>query len=103
MTCRQCGATLKAEELRKEDCPYCGSVLPHVAQAVEQVEVVKQMLADRDGNGIPDAFEGVVAGGARALAQPAIKVAKVGRTVAAVITVVVLLAVIGPIAAVILS
>jgi hypothetical protein len=37
-------------------------VLPHHARAAQQAELVTNLLADKNGNGIPDAFEGLVAG-----------------------------------------
>lgn len=49
------------DELRATHCRYCGTLLAHHARAQQQVAVIHQMMADRNGNGIPDAFEGVVA------------------------------------------
>jgi hypothetical protein len=48
-------------DMAKPSCTYCGTVLPHHARAAQQVAVVNQMMADRNGNGIPDAFEGLIA------------------------------------------
>jgi cobalamin biosynthesis Mg chelatase CobN len=59
-TCTNCGANLTTDDLRGNNCAYCGTVLPHRARAAQQVAVVQEMLADRNGNGIPDAFEGLV-------------------------------------------
>ncbi len=61
-TCTNCGKNLTTDDLRRTDCAYCGTLLPHHARAAQQVAVVQQMLADRNGNGIPDAFEGMVQG-----------------------------------------
>ncbi len=62
MQCTQCGHALSAAELAGADCPYCGTVLPHRARAAEKAAVVEQMLADRDGNGVPDVFEALAPG-----------------------------------------
>lgn len=48
-------------DMAKPNCTYCKTVLPHHARAAQQVAVVNQMMADRNGNGIPDAFEGLMA------------------------------------------
>jgi hypothetical protein len=48
-------------DMARPNCAYCGTVLPHHARAAQQVAVVNQMMADRNGNGIPDAFEGLLA------------------------------------------
>lgn len=48
-------------DLAKTSCTYCQTVFPHHARAAQQVAVVNQMMADRNGNGIPDAFEGLIA------------------------------------------
>lgn len=58
--CTNCGKNLTTDDLRRTSCAYCGTLLPHHARAAQQVAVVQQMLADRNGNGIPDAFEGLV-------------------------------------------
>ena len=42
-------------------CRYCGTVLPHRARAAEQAEIVTQLLADKNRDGVPDALEGLVA------------------------------------------
>lgn len=47
--------------MAKPACAYCKTVLPHHARAAQQVAVVNQMMQDRNGNGIPDAFEGLIA------------------------------------------
>ncbi len=62
MQCTNCGASLSAEQLSGRDCPYCGTALPTQVRAAEKVAEVEQLLADRNGNGIPDVFEGMMAG-----------------------------------------
>ena len=61
--CGHCGANLAPQDLMQPGCRYCGTVLPHHARAAQQAELVTNMMADRNGNGIPDAFEGLLAGG----------------------------------------
>ncbi|MBL9108122.1 MAG: hypothetical protein JNM74_02580 [Myxococcales bacterium] len=61
LRCPTCGGTLTPMDMAKPSCTYCGTVLPHHARAAQQVAVVNQMMADRNGNGIPDAFEGLIA------------------------------------------
>jgi hypothetical protein len=59
--CSHCGGNLGAQDLAGDNCPFCGTVLPHRARAAQQVAVVQGLLADHNGNGIPDAFEGMIA------------------------------------------
>ena len=61
VACTNCGKNFTTDELRLTNCRYCGTLLAHHARAQQQVAVVHQMLADRNGNGIPDAYEGLVA------------------------------------------
>lgn len=61
VACNNCGKPFTTDDLRGTHCKYCGTLLAHHARAQQQVAVVKEMLADRNGNGIPDAFEGLVA------------------------------------------
>ena len=58
--CSYCGKNLSTDDLRGTNCTHCGTVLPHRARAAEQVALVQGMLADQNGNGIPDAFEPLV-------------------------------------------
>ncbi len=44
-TCTNCGKNLTTDDLRRTDCAYCGTLLPHHARAAQQVAVVQQMLA----------------------------------------------------------
>jgi hypothetical protein len=59
-TCTHCGSNLTAADLMGTSCRYCGTALPHQVRAAQQVAVVNQMLADRNGDGIPDAFQHLV-------------------------------------------
>lgn len=61
VSCTNCGKNFTTDDLRGTSCRFCGTVLAHHARAAQQVAVVNQMLADRNGNGIPDAYEGLVA------------------------------------------
>ena len=61
VSCTNCGKNFTTDDLRGTSCRYCGTLLAHHARAAQQVAVVNQMMADRNGNGIPDAFEGIVA------------------------------------------
>ncbi len=60
VSCTHCGKNFTTDDLRGTHCRYCGTVLAHHARAAQQVAVVQQMMADRNGNGIPDAYEGLV-------------------------------------------
>lgn len=59
-TCSHCGSNLSAADLMGTSCRYCGTALPHQVRAAQQVAVVNKMLADRNGDGIPDAFQHLV-------------------------------------------
>jgi hypothetical protein len=61
VACTNCGKNFTTDDLRGTSCRYCGTLLAHHARAQQQVAVVNQMMADRNGNGIPDAYEGIVA------------------------------------------
>lgn len=61
VACTNCGKNMTTDDLRRTACIHCGQVLAHHARAAQQVAVINQMMADRNGNGIPDAFEGLVA------------------------------------------
>jgi hypothetical protein len=67
--CGHCGANLAPADLSQQACRYCGTVLPHHARAAQQAELVTNLLADKNGNGIPDAFEGLVAGSTASASQ----------------------------------
>ncbi|MEM9692526.1 MAG: hypothetical protein AAGA56_08280 [Myxococcota bacterium] len=60
LNCRECGALITEAELSKKSCPYCGAILPHVADAKVKAELAKELLADRNGDGVPDMFEAVL-------------------------------------------
>ena len=53
------------DDLRRVNCVHCGQVLAHHARAAQQVAVINQMMVDSNGNGIPDAFEGIAANATR--------------------------------------
>src|SRR5262249_55453548 len=61
VACTNCGKPFTTDDLRGTSCKYCGTLLAHHARAQQQIAVVNGMLADRNGNGIPDAYEGLVA------------------------------------------
>ncbi len=61
VACTNCGKNFTTDDLRGTSCKFCGTLLAHHARAQQQVAVVNAMLADRNGNGIPDAYEGLVA------------------------------------------
>jgi hypothetical protein len=61
VACTNCGNNFTTEDLRGTNCRYCGTLLAHRARAQQQAVLVQEMLADRNGNGIPDAYEGLVA------------------------------------------
>ncbi len=42
--CKHCGARLTLDDLRKPNCSYCGTVLPHHAQAAQHVQMASQMM-----------------------------------------------------------
>jgi hypothetical protein len=44
-TCSACGAGLALEDLRAPNCRYCNTVLPHHARAMQQVQVINQVMA----------------------------------------------------------
>jgi hypothetical protein len=61
VSCTNCGKNFTTDDLRGTSCKYCGTLLAHHARAQQQVAVINQMMADRNGNGIPDAYEGLIA------------------------------------------
>src|SRR6185436_15478671 len=42
--CTNCGAGLSLDDLRKQNCTYCGVVYPHHAQAAQHAAVVGQVM-----------------------------------------------------------
>jgi hypothetical protein len=60
--CSHCGANLTPADLMLPSCRYCGTALPHQVAAAQQSALVQQMLQDRNGDGIPDAFAPMVHG-----------------------------------------
>lgn len=65
VACTNCGKNMTTDDLRRTACVHCGQVLAHHARAAQQVAVINQMMVDRNGNGIPDAFEGLAANATR--------------------------------------
>jgi hypothetical protein len=61
VACTNCGKPFTTDDLRGTNCKFCGTLLAHHARAQQQVAVINQMMVDRNGNGIPDAYEGIVA------------------------------------------
>jgi len=57
LRCTHCGANLTPQDMQNPDCPYCKTALPHHARAAEHAQLVSNMLADRDGDGVPDAYQ----------------------------------------------
>jgi hypothetical protein len=51
-TCGQCGAS--AGDAEQSACSYCGALLPHAAEAARKAAMVRELLADRSGDGMPD-------------------------------------------------
>ena len=51
--CKQCGATLSLDDMRKTNCPYCGTVYPHQSMASQHANMVNQVLAQQ---GVPNAM-----------------------------------------------
>jgi hypothetical protein len=56
MKCSNCSAALNAEQMRGQDCPFCGIALKHRADAIKSTAKLKEMLRDSDGDGVPDIF-----------------------------------------------
>lgn len=97
--CTHCGAGLSIEDLRKPDCTYCGTVLPHHAQAAQHAQMIGQVMGQMMQhqphiNPYGDPF--------RAAHAQAAGVQKMVRTVAIVVGVVFALAVFGAVAIVLL-
>ena len=44
-SCPHCGRNLSTDDLRGQNCPSCGTALPHHARAAQQVALVNQMMA----------------------------------------------------------
>jgi hypothetical protein len=42
--CTNCGANLTIDDLRLPNCRYCGTVLPHRAQAEQHAQLVGQVM-----------------------------------------------------------
>jgi predicted RNA-binding Zn-ribbon protein involved in translation (DUF1610 family) len=42
--CKHCGANLTLDDMRKTNCPYCGTVYPHHSQAAQHAQVAGQVM-----------------------------------------------------------
>ena len=47
--CPHCGRNLSTDDLRGQNCPSCGTALPHHARAAQQVALVNQIMAQHTG------------------------------------------------------
>ena len=62
MKCPTCSAGLSAEQMLGDNCPFCGVALPHAAEAIKETAELRELLRDRDGNGVPDIFDSMGSG-----------------------------------------
>ncbi len=53
MNCAHCGANLSLEDMKRPDCPYCRTALPHQARAAEHAALVNKVLEQRIGAQYP--------------------------------------------------
>jgi len=53
MNCQHCGANLTLDDMTRPNCPYCGHVLKHHAQAAEHAVLVNRILEQRIGAQYP--------------------------------------------------
>ena len=44
--CEHCGANLKLDDMRRDECPYCGVVYPHKSMAQQHAEVASHMMGN---------------------------------------------------------
>ena len=107
-TCTNCGKNLTTDDLRRTDCAYCGTLLPHHARAAQQVAVVQQMLGHMQANPyVPPHVQPMVQHYNQVGVQVSQQVNKAARTVVIVAVVigvlVALLTVAGIVVAVLLS
>jgi hypothetical protein len=56
MQCTQCGAAATPEAVAAGHCSFCGTSFPHAVRAAEKARAVESLLADHDGDGVPDAL-----------------------------------------------
>jgi predicted RNA-binding Zn-ribbon protein involved in translation (DUF1610 family) len=42
--CNNCGANLTLDDMRRSDCPYCGTVYPHHSQAAQHAAMANQLM-----------------------------------------------------------
>jgi hypothetical protein len=53
MNCQHCGANLALDDMTRPNCPYCGHVLKHHAQAAEHAVLVNKILQQQIGAQYP--------------------------------------------------
>jgi hypothetical protein len=51
--CEHCGANLALEDMTRPNCPYCGHVLKHHAQAAEHAALVNKIMEQQIGAQYP--------------------------------------------------
>ena len=56
MRCTTCGAEQSLEAVRRGTCEYCAKPLPNAVDAAAKAAAMRELLADRDGDGLPDAL-----------------------------------------------
>ena len=67
MKCPECGGNIRFEgDTTQMDCPYCSASIerPAPAAPAAPVDRIRALLEDKNGNGIPDIFEGLGKAGA---------------------------------------
>lgn len=47
--CQHCGANLTLDDMRKTNCPYCGTVFPHHSMAAQHAEMAGHMMNNMMG------------------------------------------------------
>jgi hypothetical protein len=51
--CEHCGANLALDDMTRPNCPYCGHVLKHHAQAAEHAALVNKIMQQQIGAQYP--------------------------------------------------
>ena len=71
--CAHCGANLTLDDMRKTNCPYCGTVYPHQSQAAQHAQVVGQVMNQMMGQQaqIQNQWRGAFGVGPMPMAPPA--------------------------------
>ncbi|MBI4703755.1 MAG: hypothetical protein HY744_21810 [Deltaproteobacteria bacterium] len=57
MKCQNCGAENPLAQASEGQCAYCGATLPHAAAALEKEALMRRLLEDRNGDGVPDGLQ----------------------------------------------